>query len=86
MLLHDDAEAFRSRGVTVTGPGAVVDGFLAGLTVLGEQQLGPTKSAVVYGHLDAEHQQRARQEGLELGPLPLQDLFVHLTTSDGRAS
>lgn len=83
LLLQDDADAFRSRGVTVTGPAAAVDRLVEGLTVLNEKQLGPTKSVVLYGRLSVEHEEQARRDGLELGPLPLQDLFVHLTAGNG---
>lgn len=79
LVLHDEAEAFRSRGVTVTGPAPAVDEFIDGLTVLNERQLGQTKSVVLYGELDEGARRRAADAGLELGPLPLQDLFVHLT-------
>lgn len=79
LALHDDAEAFRSRGARVTGTHDAVDRFVHGMTVLDRRQLGPTSSAVVYGTLDDEHRRKAADAGIELGPLPLQDLFVHLT-------
>ena len=83
LLVHEEAETLRSRGVTVTGSAPRVDKFVAdlgpGTTVLGTQQLGPTKSTAVYGELDDDRRAEARAAGLELGPIPLQDLFVHLT-------
>jgi len=83
LLLHEDLDDLRSRGTSVTGPAEVVDDFVVGLTVLGEQRLGPTKSATVYGHLDDAHVRAARVAGLELGPVSVQDLFVHLTQPGG---
>ncbi|MEK3882318.1 ABC transporter ATP-binding protein [Paenibacillus sp. PL2-23] len=83
LLLHEETELLRGRGVTVTGPAAKVDEFQLGLNVLGEQKLGGTKSITVYGELSSERVTRARAEGLELGPVPLQDLFVHLTRRGG---
>jgi ABC-2 type transport system ATP-binding protein len=85
LLLHDETESLRERGVSVTGPAAKVDKFKIGLNVLGEQQLGGTKSITVYGELGPERVSRARAEGLGLGPVPLQDLFVHLTKKGGGA-
>jgi ABC-2 type transport system ATP-binding protein len=79
LLLQDDAEALRSRGAAVTGPSDAVDRFVDGLTVLNERQLGGTKSAMVYGGLENGRLEQARAAGLELGPIALQDLFVHLT-------
>lgn len=79
LLLQGDADDLRERGCTVTGPADAVEAFVADLTVLNDRQLGPTRSATVYGLLDEEQRRAARAAGLELGPVPLQDLFVHLT-------
>jgi len=83
LVLHEDAETLRARGAAVTGPAAVVDLFVEGLTVLSERQLGRTKSAMVYGGVDAARRQRAHTAGLDLEPIALQDLFVHLTEPAG---
>lgn len=86
LVAHEETETLRSRGAAVTGPTEAVDTFLnqlrvVGHTVLGEQQLGRTKSTTIYGHLDDGERARARAAGLDLGPVGLQDLFVHLTAS-----
>jgi ABC-2 type transport system ATP-binding protein len=87
LLVHEQADTLRSRGVTVTGPAGRVDRFVAdlgpGATVLGTQELGPTRSTAVYGDLDDGRRAAARTAGLELGPISLQDLFVHLTEPPG---
>lgn len=83
LLLREEAERLRSRGATVVGPEAAVDRFTDGLAVLGEKRLGPTKSVTVYGELDEARVAAGRDAGLELGPVPLQDLFVHLTEPSG---
>jgi ABC-2 type transport system ATP-binding protein len=71
----------------VTGPAAAVDAFVAGRTVLGEQQLGGTRSATLFGPLGEGERTAARGAGLSLGPVGLQDLFVHLTGNEaGRTS
>jgi ABC-2 type transport system ATP-binding protein len=67
----------------VTGPSAAVDAITSGLTVLSTRQLGRTKAAVVHGVLDEDRRRRAADLHVDLGPLPLQDLFIHLT---GRAA
>lgn len=79
VLLHEEADVLRGRGVTVTGPAAAVDAFAAGRTVLSTQRLGGTTAATLYGHLDDADAGRARAAGLTLGPVGIQDLFVHLT-------
>jgi ABC-2 type transport system ATP-binding protein len=84
VLLATDAEALRAEGVAVTGPRAAVDAFVTGRRVLGRQALGGTSQVTVLGGVDDEAAAAARAAGLELGPVPLQDLFVHLT-ADGAA-
>lgn len=79
LVLHGSADDLRERGAAITGPADKVDRFVADLTVLNDKQLGPTKSVTVYGTLDHDHRQEARATGLEVGPVVLQDLFVHLT-------
>jgi ABC-2 type transport system ATP-binding protein len=83
LVLQDETESLRARGADVTGPAEAVDRFVAGRTVLRERQLGRTKSAMVYGGLDERHRREARDAGLDLGPVALQDLFVHLTQPSG---
>ena len=83
LVLQEEADVLRSRGTEVTGTAPDVDEFTAGLTVLSEKSLGRTKSAMVYGALDDARLVRGRQLGLELGPIALQDLFVHLTEPVG---
>lgn len=79
VLLHDDSESLQARGTAITGPQDRVDAFIAGRTVIGERQLGRTKSAMLFGHLAAFEQDQARASGLDLEPLDLQDLFVYMT-------
>jgi ABC-2 type transport system ATP-binding protein len=83
LLLREETDALRSRGVSVTGPEDVVDRFVADLRVLGDKRLGRTRSAMVYGELDGERRAEAVEAGLDLGPIALQDLFVHLTEKEG---
>lgn len=83
LMLHEETDSLRQRGLTITGAADKVDAFAEGLTVLGSQRLGGMKSVTVYGELNEERLGRARAEQLELGPVSLQDLFVYLTTSKG---
>jgi ABC-2 type transport system ATP-binding protein len=78
VLTVSDAETLRSGGVTVTGPADAVDAFVAGRDVVARQELGRTAQATLVDARD-DDATRARQHGLELGPVALQDLFVHLT-------
>lgn len=78
-VLQDGYESLTSRGVSITGPAAKVDEFIQGMKVLNVQQLGSTKAVMVYGELSEEAQLAAHRAGLEIGPISLQDLFIHLT-------
>lgn len=84
IVIDEDADTLRARGTTVTGPAEVVESFTEGRSVVGLATLGPTVRATVYGELDDVAIREARTVGLELGPVPLQDLFVHLTAKDTR--
>jgi ABC-2 type transport system ATP-binding protein len=81
LVTDDDTDSLRARGTEVTGPVAAVDEFTtgAGLRVLSTRTLGGTRATVTYGELTDDARRRAAAAGLELGPIPLQDLFVHLS-------
>ncbi len=79
LVLQASADDLRARGAAVTGPAATVAAFTDDLEVLATSTLGPTRRDTVFGELDDEVRRAARAAGLELGPVPIQDLFVHLT-------
>ena len=79
LLLNEEYETLSAQGASITGAADQVDAFVVGMKVLNEQRLGGTKSVMVYGTLTEQNQLAAREQGLEIGPVPLQDLFIHLT-------
>ncbi|HEY0690930.1 MAG TPA: ABC transporter ATP-binding protein [Kribbella sp.] len=79
LVTQAPVDSLRGRGASIVGPAAAVDGLTAGLAVLAEQKLGGTKSTTVLGDLDDGLLAKARDAGLEIGPVGLQELFVHLT-------
>ncbi|WP_017470965.1 ATP-binding cassette domain-containing protein [Amphibacillus jilinensis] len=84
ILLHEGYHSLIEKGVSITGDVAVVDSFVQGKTVLRTEQLGDTKSVMLYGGLDEDEEQLAISEGLQIGPVALQDLFIHLTEEEQR--
>lgn len=86
LVVHEETDVLRARGAAVTGPAEAVDRFVAGLAVLGSRRLGGTRSTTVYGPLGDERRAQAAAAGLELGPVALQDLFVHLTADGHRTA
>jgi ABC-2 type transport system ATP-binding protein len=81
LVTQSPVDSLRGRGAAIVGPAAMVDELTADLMVLAEQRLGGTKSVTVLGDLDDLLLAKARSAGLEIGPVGLQDLFVHLTGS-----
>ncbi|NUR95388.1 MAG: ABC transporter ATP-binding protein [Kribbellaceae bacterium] len=79
LVAQSPVDALRGRGASIVGPAAAVDEFTADFTVLAEERLGGTKSTTVLGDLDPVLLAQATSAGLEVGPVGLQDLFVHLT-------
>lgn len=79
LVLHENVASFVARGAQVTGHVDEVDRLVEGLAVLNARSLGRTKSVTVFGTLDEPRLRHARSAGLDIEPVPLQDLFVHLT-------
>ncbi|WP_127571107.1 ABC transporter ATP-binding protein [Georgenia faecalis] len=79
VLLAEDADSVRARGATVTGPKDRVAEATRELTVIGRRDLGPTAEVTVFDALGADERARLDAAGLDIGPVGLQDLFVHLT-------
>jgi ABC-2 type transport system ATP-binding protein len=79
LVTQSPVDALRGRGASIVGPAAMVDEFTGGFTVLAEERLGGTKSTTVLGDLDPALIGQATASGLEVGPVGLQELFVHLT-------
>jgi ABC-2 type transport system ATP-binding protein len=86
LLLHEEQELLLTRGATVTGHIDAVNRFIAGLSVLNARQLGSTKSVTVFGEAEDVRLRAAESAGLDVGPVTLQDLFVHLTTAPENAA
>jgi ABC-2 type transport system ATP-binding protein len=82
ILLDRDAEEVRGSATTVAGARRVVDEFVADRPVIGHESLGGLASVTIDGRLDRDERSRAAELGLELAPVSLQQLIVHLTGTD----
>jgi ABC-2 type transport system ATP-binding protein len=82
LVVSDPAERLRARGAEVTGPAGDVDEVTFGRRLLASRSLGNTKRVVVYDDLGGSFARLAAELDVDVGPLPLQDLFVHLTESE----
>ncbi|PPF09546.1 ABC transporter ATP-binding protein [Rathayibacter rathayi] len=79
LVVDSDAEELRGAAATVTGPRQAVESFIANREVIGRSALGSHASATL-PRLDAVGRDQARRHGLDLEPVPLQQLVVQLTT------
>lgn len=82
IMLHEEYDSFVSKGVIITGEASIVDSFVQGKNRLNEQVLGRTKSVAIYGELHEEERKLALNQDLEIAPISLQDLFIHLTKEE----
>lgn len=79
LIIQEDMDSLMQKGFSVTGSSIDVDEVVAGLQVLSEQQLGGTKSVMVYGEFPKEIEDDVKRRGLEIGNVSLHDLFIQLT-------
>lgn len=82
ILLDRDAEEVRGSATTIAGASAVVEQFVADRPVIGRERLGGLASVTIDERLDQAERVRAAELGLELAPVSLQQLIVHLTGTD----
>ncbi|ARF16090.1 ATP-binding cassette domain-containing protein [Sporosarcina ureae] len=79
LILQEEVDTLLERGYSVTGPTSDVVEVVAGLHVLNEEQLGGTKSMMLYGELTKEKEDEIKRKELEIGNVSLHELFIHLT-------
>ena len=79
VVLDADADDLRGAAAQVTGTRERVDEFTAGRDVLRRDALGSSAKATVRGPLTADDRARAGALGLELAPVPLQQLVIDAT-------
>lgn len=78
IIINEDAEALRGQAVTVIGAAVKVNEFITDKEVISREPLGGLLSATLMG-LTSMDQSRADMLGLEISPISLQQLIVHLT-------
>jgi ABC-2 type transport system ATP-binding protein len=79
LVAHEAADDLRGRGAELVGPAAAVDAVVGGRRTGGERRLGTTKAVTLLEPLDEHDRAAARAAGVEVQPMPLQDLFIRLT-------
>lgn len=84
LLLQQNGEELSSMAAEIVGPSNEVDRLVAGRELLAVRSLGRTKAVTIVRD-DLRHQE-AREAGLEVNSVSLQDLFVHLTGEENHGS
>ena len=82
LLVQEEMDSLLQKGFSVMGAIRDVEEIIDGLQVLSEQQLGGTKSAMVYGQLPKEKEEIVKRKGLDIGNVSLHDLFIQLTKEE----
>ncbi|UOE43077.1 ABC transporter ATP-binding protein [Agromyces larvae] len=82
ILFDRDADELRGSATTIAGPRAAVESFTADRPVIGRDNLGGLASVTIDGRLDQAERVTAAELGLELAPVSLQQLIIHLTGTD----
>lgn len=84
VLLDADTDELHDAALTVSGRADDVDAFLAGREALEHTRLGSLATATLSARDGDER--AARDAGLDISPVSLQALFVHLTTANASAT
>ena len=82
LLADESTDSLLARGASVTGPEQTVDEFTRNHRILHTRRLGATRSDMVWGTLGDDGHRKAERLGLEIGPVSLQELFIHLTREE----
>lgn len=83
LLLNEEAETLRGNASNIVGAAAQIEPFLSGKKVIHRAPFGSLLSATVLGRLSEQDRKRAAELGLEIGPVSLQQMVVHMTGSNG---
>lgn len=78
LIINEDAETLRGQAVTVIGATAKIEDFIDGKQVISRESFGGLLTATIFG-FNANDQAHAEKLGLEISPVSLQQLIIHLT-------
>ncbi|GAA3404068.1 ABC transporter ATP-binding protein [Paenibacillus hodogayensis] len=79
LLLDEDADVLRGRAFQVVGPVGSIDAFASDKETIHRGTFGGFATATVMGNLYGKDRQQAEALGLEIAPVSLQQMIVHLT-------
>jgi ABC-2 type transport system ATP-binding protein len=82
LIINEDADAIRGRAYNVVGPSKKVDSFTIGKETLKRDSIGSLVSTTIMGDLNQNIRIQAEEMGLEITPVSLQELIIHLTNTN----
>lgn len=82
ILVNEPVEQLRDRAVTLVGKADSVAEITGSRTVLNQESLGRMVRTTVLGALTESEQRRVAELDVDVVPVSLQQLVVHLTTRD----
>ncbi|MBY0098316.1 ATP-binding cassette domain-containing protein [Mesobacillus maritimus] len=82
ILLHEEIDTLLAKGATITGNADLVNDFTSNKKQINMQELGTAKSVTIYGELSDDEREAALESGLDLAPVSLHELFIHLTEEE----
>ncbi|MDK1359578.1 ABC transporter ATP-binding protein [Arthrobacter sp. zg-Y1219] len=85
IVMDDEVEAVTGSAFAVAGQAAAVEQFVDNRTVLHRDGLGALSSVTVDAPLSDDDRERARELGLELAPVSLQQLIIRRTLKANEA-
>lgn len=85
ILIDEEADELRRRAFTAMGQAEKISAYTAGKHIIHQESLGGLMSATILGNLSREERQQAAAQGIEFGPVSLQELVVHLTNGKSDA-
>lgn len=84
VMIDQPYDQLMEKGSSITGAVEKVNQFSRDFKVISSKKLGPTKSVMIYEQLSQQNQKEAEKLELEIGPVSLQELFIHLTEEENQ--
>ncbi|WP_261166632.1 ABC transporter ATP-binding protein [Microbacterium sp. Marseille-Q6965] len=86
IIMDQPVDQAREQATNIVGDAALIEGFIRGREVLHRESLGRVASVTFLGQLSAVERREVADAGLDLAPVPLQQLIVRLTQRSGDAA
>jgi len=79
IILDEDTDTLRSGAYSAVGSAVKLEAFVSGKKVIHRETFGGLGSVTISGTLSADMCKQAEEQGIEIGPVSLQQLMVNLT-------